>query len=212
MKRYILLFFIFNIMCLDAKAQDMASLFSGMPDSYLLQLETAWRKDLVDLYQSGKEARLQNMIGGYSELKALTPDYLLLQTTERSTLEMKLFPLVNNTPIICVVSTVYGPVPDSRVAFYSPDWEPLAATDLFHPATTGDFLRPAQDAADTDYLDALAKLDMELIHYTLHPENLTLSATYTTPLYLSEEEREMLTPYLQAEPKVYTWDKYRLKE
>lgn len=200
------LFFFFLI---GLKAQDMATLFSDMPDSYLPQLETAWRKDLVDLYNSGKEARLQNMIGGNSELKKLTTDYLLLQTTEKSTVEMKLFPLVNNTRIICVVSTVYGPVPDSRVTFYSTDWEPLDAEGMFVPATAGWFVRDAVDKQSPGYLDAMARLDMELIHYQLNPETLTLTATYTTPQYLSEEEREKVISFIKEEPKMYTWDKYR---
>lgn len=210
MKRYIILF-LSCLFCMSVYAQDMAALFSGMPDSYLPQLETAWRKDLVDLYNSGKEARLQNMIAGHSELKKLTPDYLLLQTTERSTLEMKLFPLVNNTPIICVVTTVYGPVADSRVDFYSPEWEPLDAEELFTPASQEEFLRADADRQSAAWLDALSLLDMELIHYQLNPESLTLSATYTTPSYLSEEARTKVAPFLREEPKVYTWNKYRLK-
>lgn len=193
-------------------AQDMASLFAGMPDRYLPQLETAWRKDLIDLYHSGKEARLENMISGHSELKKLTPDYLLLQLTERSTWEMKLLPLVNNTTIICVVSTVYGPVPDSQVLFFSPQWEPLEAKDLFNPVSANWFLREDVDKESVGYLDAISRLDMELIHYRLDPESLKLTAVYATPEYLSREEREKVTAYLKTEPKTYTWEKFQFKE
>lgn len=211
MKRYII-FLIFFAFYFNSSAQDMPTLFTSMPDGYLPQLEVAWRKDLVDLYNSGKEARLQNMITGFSELKKLTPDYLLLQTTEKSTLEMKLLPLVNNTPIICVISTVFGPAPDSKVNFYSPDWEPLDANDLFVPVTTGWFIKEDADKKNDKYLDAMACLDMELIHYQLNPDKLTLTASYTTPLYLNDEEREKVTPYLKAEPKVYTWEKFHFKD
>ena len=110
-----------------SQAQEMATLFVAMPDQQIPQLEDAWRKDLVDLFQQGKEARVQNTMNGFSSLKQLTADYLLLQVTERSTVEMKLLPLVNNTKVVCVVTTVFGPVPDSRVDFFSPDWEPLPA-------------------------------------------------------------------------------------
>lgn len=211
MKRYTILF----LSCLlfsSSYAQDMSTLFTGMPDSFLPQLETAWRKDLVELYHSGKEARLQNMVSGFSELKKLTPDYLLLQITERSTLEMKLFPLVNNTPIICVVSTVYGPVPDSRVSFYSPDWQPLTTDDLFTPVAAGWFLKADIDKNSDAFLTAMTCLDMELIHYQLNPEALTITASYTTPLYLGDEEREKVIPYLKEDPKVYTWDKFHFKD
>jgi hypothetical protein len=190
----------------------MASLFAGMPDHYLPQLEAAWRKDLIDLYNSGKKARLENMLSGYSELKKLTPDYLLLQTTERSTLEMKLLPLVNNTHIICVVSTVYAPASDSKVSFFSPEWEPLDAGDLFGPPAADWFIKEGADKRDEAYSDAVSRLDMELIRYQLDPESFKLTASYTTSEYLSKEDREKVASYLHTGPKVYTWEKYRFKE
>ena len=94
------------VFALGMNAQDMTSVFTAMPDQYIPQLEHAWRKDLVDLYTSGKESRLKNTMNGFSTLQKLTNDYLLLQTTERSTVEMKLLPLVNNTYVVCMISTV----------------------------------------------------------------------------------------------------------
>ena len=177
------------VFALGMNAQDMTSVFTAMPDQYIPQLEHAWRKDLVDLYISGKESRLKNTMNGFSTLQKLTNDYLLLQTTERSTVEMKLLPLVNNTYVVCMISTVNGPVPDSRIEFFTTNWEPLATSDLF---------------------TAASHLDMDLIQYRLSPDDQTLTAIYTTPQYLSQEAREKIEPYL-SEPKVYTWQKYHFQ-
>jgi len=182
-----------------------------MPDKYIPQLEDAWRKDLVDLYNNGEEAKLQNMLRGFSVLKKLTPDYLLLQTTERSTIEMKLFPLVNNTHVVCVVTTVDGPVPDSEIEFYSTDWEPLTTSDLFTPSPSSWFIKEDINKEDYRYIDAISKLDIELIKYQLSPDSLTLSATLTTPQYLSKEDQKNISLYIKPEPKIYTWDKYHFK-
>ncbi|OAV76010.1 hypothetical protein Barb7_00335 [Bacteroidales bacterium Barb7] len=186
-------------------AQDMTALFTTMPDHLAPQLETAWRKDLADLYLSGKEARLQNTMNGFSTLHKLTPDYLLLQTTERSTIELKLLPLVNNTHILCLITTVNAPIPDSRVSFFSTDWEPLDAADLFTPVSADWFIKE-----NTDYPEALSRLDMDLIHYQLHPDTATLTATFTTPLYLSKEEQEKVAPHIK-EGKVYGWKRYKFE-
>lgn len=192
-------------------AQDMAAVFTAMPDSLVPQLENAWRKDLVDLFRTGKEARLKNRMNGMSVLEKLTPDYLLLQVTGSSTIEMKLLPLINNTLVVCVVTTVDGPVPDSRVAFFTTAWEPLKSADLFVPVTADWFIREDADRDDPAFLDAVARLDMELMKYSLNPDSPTLTATYTTPLYLSEEERDKATPFLKSTPKVYTWEKFHFK-
>jgi hypothetical protein len=206
MKRYS--FLLLLCLCtLSAKAQDIKTLFTQIPDTYLPQLETAWRKDLIELYQAGKDARLQNTMGGYSRLLKLTDDYLLLQVTERSSIELKKLPLINNTYIICMVTTIEGPVADSRVAFYTTGWELLESSALFTPVAADWFINENADAGSDAFKDAIARLDIHLIKYRLSPENLSLTAVYTTPLYLDEEERKQILPFLKEHPKVYTWDK-----
>ena len=78
-------------------------------------------------------------------MQKLTNDYLLLQTTERSTVEMKLLPLVNNTYVVCMISTVNGPVPDSRIEFFTTNWEPLATSDLFTQPTSDWYIKQGID-------------------------------------------------------------------
>lgn len=134
----------------------------------------------------------------------------LLQTTERSTVEMKLLPLVNNTYVVCMISTVNGPVPDSRIEFFTTNWEPLATSDLFTQPTSDWYIKQGMDKKDEAYQEAASHLDMDLIQYRLSPDDQTLTAIYTTPQYLSQEAREKIEPYL-SEPKVYTWQKYHFQ-
>ena len=103
MKRILLLILV-CVCAFTIKAQDIDAVFVAMPNNYIPQLENEWRKDLVELYKSGQEAKLKNTMNGTSSIKKLTDDYLLLQVTERSTVEMKLLPLVNNTNIGYVYS------------------------------------------------------------------------------------------------------------
>ena len=198
-------------LALGVKAQEMDALFISMPDQNIPQLENAWRKDLVDLYKSGKDATLKNTMNGSSSLKKLTSDYLLLQATERSSIEMKLLPLVNNTNVICMIRTVNGPVADSQIEFFTTDWQPLAVSDLLTPVDADWFIKDDTDKNSNAFQDAASRLDMDLIQYTLSPDNLTLTATYTTPLYLSKEDRKAVIPFIKESPKVYTWEKYHFK-
>ena len=192
------------VACCGLRAQDMASVFTAMPNQYIPQLEDAWRKDLVELFRAGKEARLKNTMDGYSCLTALTNDYLCLRTTDRSEVEMKLLPLVNNTFVVCMVKTVEGPVPDSRVAFYSTDWQPLPAADLMAwPEGTWPLREGARQ--DEAFVECEGTLDMDLFRYQLNPSEPTLRVTYTTPLYVDQQTRERLQPFLVAEPLCLHW-------
>ncbi len=208
MKRIVLLlFFLSAVSVLPLKAQDMAAVFVEMPDEYIPQLEDAWRKDLVDLYRSNEKARLKNNMDGYSTLEKLTDDYLLLQSTERTTIEMKLLPLVNNTYVICQIVTLKGPVADSRVLFFSPDWKPLDADELLTPVDADWFIREDADTLSVPYIESTSRLDMDLFRFQLSPDDYTLTQTYTTPEYLDKETQKKLKPFLKETPKVFTWKK-----
>jgi hypothetical protein len=200
MKHYTL-FLLFSVCALSIKAQDMKTLFTHMPDAYIPQLETAWRKDLIDLYLAGKEACLQNTMMGYSKLLMLTEDYLLLQVTERSSIEIKRLPLINDTYILCLLTTLEGPVPDSRITFYTTGWQALEPTGLLAPVGPEWFIKEGVDR------ELISRLDMDMIKYRLSPNEPSLTATYTTPLYLHTTERDEILPFLKDTVKVYAWDK-----
>ncbi len=206
MKRIVLLCLLV-MSVLPLKAQDMAAVFIAMPDEYVPQLEDAWRKDLVDLYRSNGKAQLKNNMNGYSSLEKLTDNYLLLQSTERTTVEMKLLPLVNNTFVICQVVTVKGSVADSRVSFFSPDWKPLDATDMLTPVAADWFIREDADKSSVTYIESTSRLDMDLFRFQLSPDDYTLTQVYTTPEYLDKETQKKLKPFLKDAPKVFTWKK-----
>lgn len=203
---------IFLALCaFNAGAQDMAGLFVKMPDEYMIGLEGAWRKDLVDLYQAGKEAKLQNMMQGTSQLMKLTPDYLRIQTSGRSTVELRRLPLVNHTYIICMVTTVSAPVSDSRIHFFTTDWKPLPDDGLYSPVSVDDFLLPDVDTTDVAFLDVMAALDMDLFVYRLNEDAQTLTAEYTTLYYLDTAMRDKAKQFFKTEPKVFTWAKGRFE-
>ena len=188
-----------------AKAQKMEEAFVKMPDNIIIQLEEAWRKDLVDLFKSGKSATLENTMQGQSTLQKLTDDYLLLQSTENSIVEMKLLPLINNTNIICLIETVFSPVADSRISFYSTEWQLINANELFIPVTEGWFLKDDVDRLSPAFEDAVAKLDIYLVKYSLCSESMNLIAEYMTPQYLNKEYREKVLPFLKTGVKTYEW-------
>jgi len=187
------------------KAQDMSAFFVGMPDEMIPQLEDAWRKDLVDLYRSGKTASLNNTMNGRSTLEKLTQDYLMLHTTEFSTVEMKFLPLINDTYIVCIVTTVNAPAPDSRIAFYTVDWKPLDARGLWSPPEGEWYIRNDVDRNSEAFHEAASYFDISLIHYRLSADSLILSAEYSTPQYLSSDVRNKVTPFLMESPKIWLW-------
>ena len=85
-----ILFFGIALCCVaSVMAQDMRSVFISMPDSVAPLLTKVNREDCVDFLDSNMKAVVRNRFDKESELKTLTKDYLLMQMTASSTMEMK---------------------------------------------------------------------------------------------------------------------------
>lgn len=203
MKQFLLLLFL--CFSLIAQANSVEKVFVSMPDSLIPQLEEPWRKDLIGLYKSGKEARLENLMEGKSKLEKLTDDFIAVQVTERSRIEIKLLPLINNTHVVCLVQTVFGPTADSRISFYTTEWEPITSDGMFTPPSMEWFYKEGIDPEDPEFLDIAARLDMKLLKYSLTADSNTLTVEFTTPQYLNKKEQKEAAKFLKETPRVYNW-------
>jgi hypothetical protein len=186
-------------------AQNMKSVFVLMPDSIAPLFTKVNKEDCIDFLDSGMKAVVTNRFGKKSEMKVLSDDYVLVQSTESSTLEMKLLPLNDSIKVVCMVKTVCASACDSEIHFYTSDWnKELAVTDfLVMPDIDMFFL--SSDSAFDDYDLIRKKVDMHLVKASLSKDDASLTFIYTTPDYLNKDDREKLLPYLRKGPIALKW-------
>ena len=122
MKKLIYLFLVWGC-TLSVAAQDMKKVFIAMPDSLTPLLTKVNKEDCIDFLASNMKAEIKNRFDKSSEMKVLTEDYLQMQMTENSTLEMKLFPVNDSVKIVCMVKTVCSSACDSEIRFYDTSWK-----------------------------------------------------------------------------------------
>lgn len=197
---------------LSLHAQDMKTLFIAMPDSVTPLLTKVNREDFADFLASNMKAEVKNRFGKPSELKKLTDDYLFLQTTERSSMEMKLLPVNDSVKVICVVNTVCGPVCDSKVRFYDTQWRELASGDFIQLPSVDAFYLRVDTMVDEACRVVREKADMELIKATLSADKPAITFTYTTPDYVGKEDREKLAAFIKKEPVIYEWKEGKFQQ
>ena len=188
-----------------AEAQEARTLFVQMPDSILPLLTAGNRADCIDFLDNHMRAQVTNRFGTHSEMTQLTPDYVAISMTARSTWQMKVLP-ADTTQVICTVATACGTACDSRIRFYSAAWKELP-TEQFLPAPPRmeDFLMPKPDSVDTyRYRDAVQRADMSLVRISLSPDNRTLTFIFDTPAYLEKEAADELKPFIRR-ALIYDW-------
>lgn len=192
-------------------AQDMKTVFVAMPDSVTPLLTKVNREDCIDFLDSNMKAVVKNRFGNVAEMKVLTDDYVLMQTSEVGTLEMKLLPLADSTKVICMVKTVNVPVADSSVRFYTSDWSQQLDVKEFLQLPSMDAFFLPNDSLKDEAILTRKKADMHLMKAQLSKEDTFLTFIYTTPDYLNEEDREKLLPHLRKEPIVLRWSEGKFR-
>ena len=209
MKRLYLIYILCMCCWLGGRAQELRSMFVAMPDSVLPLLTKTNRMDCIDFLDSNMKAEVKNRFNNTSELKVLTKDYLELQLTSQSSVEMKLLPMNDSVKVVCMVHTVCGPVCDSEITFYDTQWKQLPSKNFITLPEVDRFYY--LNTNEESYATVRKAADMYLMKANLSSEASTLTFIYTTPEYLSKEDREKLELYLRKEPIVYQWGEGRFQ-
>ena len=182
--------------------------FKAMPDSLAPLLTAINKADCIDFLESRMKAEVTNRLGQKSEMTELAPDYIRMQMTSRSFWQMKLLDVNDSTRIVCTVSTVNGPVPDSDVRFYTTDWQELSASSFLQMPVSDDFLSVPDSLDDNGVRQTMSQADMTLIMADLSSQSDTLTFSFTTPRYMDSEANEVLKPFIRPVLK-YVWKKGR---
>ena len=210
MRKKILLMLL-SFCTLSVVAQEMRTVFVAMPDSVTPLLTKVNREDCIDFLDSNMKAIVKNRFGKEAEMKVLTSDYVQMQISEVSTLEMKLLPVNDSTKVVCMVKTVCASASDSSIRFYTSDWsKELAAKDFLQAPSGNDFFLPNDSPTDEDAI-IRKKADMHLMKASLSKEDTSLTFIYTTPDHLNKEDREKMVPLLKKEPIVLRWSEGKFR-
>ena len=187
-------------------AQDMKSVFLAMPDSMTPLLTKVNKEDCIDFLASGMKAEVRNRFDQPAEMKELTEDYVLMQTSAVGTLEMKLLPVNDSTKVVCMVKTVCAPICDSDIRFYASDWSKELDEKEFLQSPIVDAFCLPNDIVTEESVLIKKKVDMNAMKCSLSKDEASLTFIYTTPAYLNKEDQEKLLPYLRQEPVVLKWE------
>ena len=139
-------------------------------------------------------------------MKVLTDDYVLMQTSEVGTLEMKLLPVNDSTKVVCMVKTVCASACDSSIRFYASDWSKQLDANKFLQLPSKDAFFLPNDSLTDEAVLTRKKADMHLMKAQLSEDDHSLTFICTTPDYLNGEDREKLLIHLRKDPIVLKWD------
>ena len=165
-------------------AQQVCKMWVSMPASVAGALEKSGRQELLDLKQMKKTAAIAGPLGEKCSIDTLTADFLSVRMNDVYTLQMKMLPTSSGDSLLCLVQTYAGPQPESRIAFYSPDWKALSMPQMHLDV---DLQRP-DTMSEGDFNKLQALFDPKLISFSLSPSTAELVVALS-PVVISEEEK-----------------------
>ena len=163
-------------------AQQVCKMWVSMPASVAGALEKSGRQELLDLKQMKKTAAIAGPLGEKCSIDTLTADFLSVRMNDVYTLQMKMLPTSSGDSLLCLVQTYAGPQPESRIAFYSPDWKALSMPQMHLDV---DLQRPDTMSED-DFNKLQALFDPKLVSFSLSPSSAELVVALS-PAAISEE-------------------------
>lgn len=195
-------------------AQDIAALVVTMPDNMLIGVTLDKKKELAVAETDSLEKKVYviNSVGDSIERLIYTDDYIAIKTSDAGILEIKLLPLVNNTNIVGVITTVCGQVCDSRIDFYTTSWQRLDKSTLFPEIDKSLFFKADINKNTLDFQNAIAPVDMNPVRLSFSEKSNDITAESQLESYLAQDDYKALEPYLQTDPRMFEWNKFAYKE
>lgn len=188
--------------------------FVNLPISVLDLLNRTTRLDMLDYWDADSVYNATNAMGGTSRLVELTPDFLEVELTSVSTLQVKLLPVSEKEggKIIMTVYTVGGDsrADDSDVRFFDSSMKPLDTNRLFKTPELKDFIEIPKGSL-TKFREIEEIVPFPTIELKANADNNDLSGTLTVGTYLNMEDAKLVEMFTIPERK-WRWEKgkYRL--
>lgn len=184
-------------MPLNIKARTIKDLFVSEPGRLMPLLSQSTKMDMIDYLEAGRMAEVNNALGKGTHFINVTDNYMSIQMSKSSTVELLLMPISKKDSVIVAITTIALPAKDSRIEFYTTDWGKYKHNKRFiKEPTMKDFISiPKGDKTKKETI--LSAIDFPIIQYTINPDNHTIVARHGLEEYMSKEDYKKIKPYLQ---------------
>lgn len=201
MKQYTLIL-LFSCITLLSFGQAMDDIFKTMPDELLPAFSEANKTMLL------VDSSLSVIPYPLGEIERLdyTDTFLSIRTSNVGTMQIKILPLVNNTNIVALISTVCTKVCDSNVRFFTEKWKEIDKESLLPTLSPHVFFD--KTALNTpEFKWATSHIDIFPLLFQFKNESNDLAVKFDIAAHLAPDDLKKIKPYLEKETIELSWNK-----
>ena len=179
-KIFLILLVSFSLLPLNA--QNMRQIWLEMPDSIVPYLNRSLRTELADYVTMGMKSEVMNALRDTTRIEKLTDDYILVQLSNATKLEIKSL----DASTIAMIQTWCGPLAESKLSLFSNNWEVKPLNIDVSPM----FVKP-DTMSQQRYSELLDMANVTMNEMQLSVKDNTLTIKYSVPLLSSTDKKEM---------------------
>lgn len=180
--------------------------FVEMPGSILDLLNKSTRLDMLDYYDADSIWMAPNALEGRSVLRKVTPDFIEVQITEVSTLQIKVLPWKGKGDVVAICYTIASASAsnDSELRFFDSSMKELPTKNFFKPLRLKDFFDIPKGSMTS--MDEIKKMvPFPTVEYNLEADKPAITARLTVKEYINQDDIKILELF-QRPLLRFEWD------
>lgn len=196
---------------ITTQAREIRSVWKSMPDSLVLAIDKVRRLEMLDLVDYKVKAEVDNRLGSHSVMDTITSNYLHIMVSKASELSMRLLPTAEGDTLVCMVYTYKAPKPESKISFYSLDWQQLDASKYLPFASIADvadslYIKP-DSISQERYAELRNDVVVALVSAQQSIENDDIYLSLSLPM-AAKDNKASMTAIADKRKLVWTGKKY----
>ena len=190
-------------------AQNIGEFFVSLPESYLSQLSSDQRRELLDRSKNKKDSTIINNYGGRSRLLAFDDErnYIKVQISEQGFFEAKKWILKDSTFLFATTFWVCAPACDGEISFFKDNYAPaMFGKDQFPSVDVSDFFNRDSLAAKGISEDELKnRFDIFFVRFEFQPDGDDILVINDNQGYMNKEDYEKWGSCLKGDRLRLIW-------
>lgn len=196
---------------ITTQAREIRSVWKSMPDSLVFAIDKVRRLEMLDLVDYKVKAEVDNRLGSHSVMDTITSNYLHIMVSKASELSMRLLPTAEGDTLVCMVYTYKAPKPESKISFYSLDWQQLDASKYLPFASIADvadslYIKP-DSISQERYAELRNDVVVALVSALQSIENDDICLSLSLPM-AAKDNKASMTAIADKRKLVWTGKKY----
>lgn len=189
-----------------AESIDVRQAFEGLGIDVVELLDKDTRAIMLQLYDQDSIASMPNSVGGVAKLTKVTPDFLEVELTDVSSLQLKVLKTSSGDSILMTLYTIgaAGDTRETEVRFFDANLKELDRNKILPtPPLSAFFSFPKGTKTKMKEIESL--IPFETIAFSANPDNSDLKATLTVEKALNIEDAKIVELFMVPDV-TFSWN------